>query len=396
MNGGDVRLAVVMPDRNVISESFIHAHIDGLFDHPIEIWGFPRPLFVGAGNTVLSSGPLLLARALQAVTNMGMERAAAAVGRRIPSRWYDGQVATFLRQSSVDVVLAEYAPTAAVISQACLASQIPLVVHFHGFDAYHEETLTELREPYQRLFQTAYRVVAVSNHMLGQLVSLGCPEERIVLNPYGVDMRQFEGAQPKEAPPLLLALGRFVEKKGPLLTLRAFARVRIDEPHARLVMLGEGPLRDRCIELARDFGIEDSIDFPGSVDHVDVAEWMRKARCFVQHSLRAEDGDSEGTPVAVLEAASCGLPVVSTRHGGIADAIVDGTGGFLVDEGDVDGMADRLLQLVRDRELAARMGAAAQRHIEAKYSSEMSLGRLRQVLTEAAQSRGETSEQALH
>jgi glycosyltransferase involved in cell wall biosynthesis len=393
MNKNHVSLAVVLPDRNVVSESFIQAHIDGLFDHPIEIWGSPRPLNAGVGNAVISGGPLLLAQALRVVTKMGTERAVAAVGRRLPTRCYDAQIAAFLRRSSVDVVLAEYAPTAAVVSQACSVSRTPLVVHFHGFDAYHEQTLTELREPYHRLFQTAYRVVAVSNHMFGQLVNLGCPEARIVLNPYGVDTRQFVGARPKEAPPLLLALGRFVEKKGPLLTLRAFARVQLEEPTARLVMLGEGPLRDRCIALAREFGIEGSIDFPGSVDHVDVATWMRRARCFVQHSLRAEDGDAEGTPVAVLEAASCGLPVVSTWHGGIADAVVDGAGGFLVSEGDVDGMADCLLRLVRDPELAARMGAAGRRHIEVHYSSEVSLDRLRQVLTEAAQSRGATSEE---
>jgi glycosyltransferase involved in cell wall biosynthesis len=114
---------------------------------------------------------------------------------------------------------------------------------------------------------------------------------------------------------------------------------------------------------------------------------MRRARCFVQHSKRAEDGDSEGTPVAVLEASSCGLPVVSTKHAGIVDAVVNGVGGFLVEEGDVDKMADHLLRLVRDSELAARMGSAGRRHIEANYSLTKSLDCLRQVVTEAASSR---------
>jgi glycosyltransferase involved in cell wall biosynthesis len=111
---------------------------------------------------------------------------------------------------------------------------------------------------------------------------------------------------------------------------------------------------------------------------------MRRARCFVQHSLRAADGDSEGTPVAILEASSCGLPVVSTLHAGIIEAVRDGESGFLVDEGDVDGMAAHMLRLVREPELAAKMGAAGRQHIEANYSSDKSLGRLRLVLQEAA------------
>jgi glycosyltransferase involved in cell wall biosynthesis len=76
--------------------------------------------------------------------------------------------------------------------------------------------------------------------------------------------------------------------------------------------------------------------------------------------------------------------VVSTRHTGIVEAVQDGVSGFLVDEGDVDGMAKHMLRLVREPELAARMGAAGRRHIEANYSSQKSLGRLRSILAEAA------------
>jgi colanic acid/amylovoran biosynthesis glycosyltransferase len=225
----------------------------------------------------------------------------------------------------------------------------------------------------------------VSNHMRARLVNLGSPAGRTLSNPCGVDVDRFQGARPAESPPLLLALGRFVEKKGPTLTLRAFALVQAEEPQARMVMLGDGPLRDACIELARDLGLDQQVQFPGSIDHEDVVSWMRRARCFVQHSLRAADGDSEGTPVAVLEASACGLPVVSTKHGGIVDAIVDGVSGLLVDEGDIDGMAEHMLRLLRDPELADGMGAAGRRHMMANYSSSSSLERLRTVLFEEAQ-----------
>ena len=234
------------------------------------------------------------------------------------------------------------------------------------------------------MFLAAHRVVSVSNHMVHQLECLGCPTERIFLNTYGVDLNLFDSARPERVGPLFLALGRFVEKKGPLLTLKAFAEVAKTETAARLVMLGDGPLRQRCVEFARDLEIDNQVEFPGVVDHEEAAGWMRRARCFVQHSLQAENGDSEGTPVALLEASSSGLPIVSTKHGGIPDAVVDGVGGFLVEEGDFDGMARHMLCLARDPTLAGSMGAAGRRHIEAHYSLEQSLDRLRQVLREAA------------
>jgi colanic acid/amylovoran biosynthesis glycosyltransferase len=378
------RLGIIIPERNVFSESFIGAHIDGLFDDPLVVWGSPRPLFHGHGEGLLAGLWAAAAKVLAVGRGMTASRAQGAVGRRLPDTVYSRVLARFLQRADVEVVLAEYGPTAVAIMDACSIVRIPLVVHFHGFDAYQEETLTSMREPYENLFRSASRVVVVSKHMLAHLLSLGSPAKRTVCNPCGVDVDRFQGARPGTAPPLLLALGRFVEKKGPALTLRAFARVHDEEPQSRLVMLGDGPLRDECVDLARQLGVDQMVNFPGSVGHDEVVGWMRRARSFVQHSLRAANGDSEGTPVAVLEASSSGLPVVSTRHGGIVDAVEDGVSGFLVDEGDVDGMAMHMLRLVRDPELAERMGVAGRRHIEANYSSQKSLGRLRSILAEAA------------
>jgi glycosyltransferase involved in cell wall biosynthesis len=379
------QLAVVTPELEVMSESFIGAHIEGLLDEAKVIWGSPRPLFLGDGEGVLSGLPGALAHVLGLGWRMTPMRAHGAVGRRLPEQFYALQLARFLHLSQIDVVLAEYGTTAVEIMEACSISGTPLVVHFHGFDAYQEQTLSEMREPYRDLFRIAKKIVVVSNHMLAHLLNLGSPAERTVCNPCGVNVERFQGAEPEVAPPLLLALGRFVEKKGPALTLEAFSLVHADEPQTQLVMLGDGPLRDECIDRARKLGIDRHVRFPGGVDHKEVVVWMRQARCFVQHSLRASDGDSEGTPVAILEASACGLPVVSTKHGGIIDAVIDGTTGLLVDEGEVEDMAEQMLRLVRDPGLAATLGAAGRRHMVDNYSAEKSLSRLRGVLLDAVE-----------
>jgi glycosyltransferase involved in cell wall biosynthesis len=112
---------------------------------------------------------------------------------------------------------------------------------------------------------------------------------------------------------------------------------------------------------------------------------MKQARAFVQHSVTASHGDSEGTPVAILEAGAIGLPVVSTRHGGIKDVVVEGQTGFLVEEGDVQGMAERMLCLARDASLAERLGCNARNRICAEFSMENSIDNLSRIMKNAVE-----------
>ena len=95
---------------------------------------------------------------------------------------------------------------------------------------------------------------------------------------------------------------------------------------------------------------------------------MRRARVFVQHSRTAEDGDEEGCPVSVMEAQLCGLPVVSTRHGGIPDVVVDQQTGRLVEEGDRPAMAEAMALLVDQPDLAAAWGTAGQLRAQARFT----------------------------
>jgi glycosyltransferase involved in cell wall biosynthesis len=159
-------------------------------------------------------------------------------------------------------------------------------------------------------------------------------------------------------------VGRFVAKKGPLLTIRAFAAALKQLPPGqasglRLVMVGDGPLLGSARELVRELALADQVHFPGLCSPAEVADRMRGCRAFLQHSLVAPDGDSEGSPVSVMEAQLSGLPVVSTRHAGIPEVVLEGETGLLVDEGDVAGMAEAIAWLAADLALAERLGRAA-------------------------------------
>ena len=196
------------------------------------------------------------------------------------------------------------------------------------------------------------------------LLELGAPAERLVVSPCGADAALFHGSTPGLAPPTFLAVGRFVAKKGPLLTIRAFAAALEQLPPGeaagvRLVMVGDGPLLPAARQLVHALGLQAQVQFPGLCSPAEVADRMRACRAFLQHSLVAPDGDSEGSPVSVMEAQLSGLPVVSTHHAGIPEVVLEGETGLLVDEGDVAGMAAAIARLATDPALAERLGRAA-------------------------------------
>ena len=213
-------------------------------------------------------------------------------------------------------MLAEYGPTGVAVMNSSLEAGVPFVVHFHGVDAYAQHILDKYGMLYKHMFTRARAVIAVSYEMEQQLLALGAPREKLFYNPYGVDTSLFSGADPASAAPFFVAAGRFVDKKAPHLTLIAFRTVVESRSKARLMMIGDGPLLEACKQLARALGIAGQVQFPGSLSHWDVAITMRRARAFVQHSLITTYGDSEGTPVAILESRGPQDSQLVARHHG--------------------------------------------------------------------------------
>ena len=163
-------------------------------------------------------------------------------------------------------------------------------------------------------------------------------------------------------------MGRFANKKAPYLTIMAFDLVVKVHPDAELIVAGDGPLIDTCINLSKQFKIDNHIKFVGIVDGEKAMQLMEDSICFVQHSITAQNGDMEGTPVAILEACAAGLPVVSTRHAGISDVIIHGETGYLCEEGDIQAMSKYMSELASDFDKAKQMGENARTFVIANYS----------------------------
>ena len=384
MNKSDIKVCVTLPSQLGYSETFLQAHVDNLSTALNYLQDFPIDIEDVFPDQSHASWTEQLVHILRIRWH-----------RYFVNQIKEIRVRNFLRKKDIDLVLAEYGMTGIGAATVCKELNIPLVVHFHGYDAYQTDVLNRHQRAYQKIFDHASAIIAVSKHMKEQLVMLGAPAGKIFYNPYGVDIAKFKQAPILASPPQAISVGRFVEKKAPYLTILAFKKVLKNLPEARLVMVGTGPLHDICSKLIEALHIGYAVELTGALGHDKVAALMQQSRVFVQHSLVPASGDSEGTPVSILEAGAAGLAVVSTKHAGISDVVIHGKTGFLVDEGDIDGMSEHLHKLLSNPELATEMGQNAREFISERFSMERSIGELRNILENCLNCRRGTRKQSL-
>ena len=186
---------------------------------------------------------------------------------------------------------------------------------------------------------------------------------RMILN--GAHLERFLNApaRPGSALPRVRfgIAARLVEAKDHFTLLRAFAAVVAEVPGAELHIAGDGALRDRLESFARELSLADRVIFLGALP--DTAEFLSQLDIFVLSSL------SEGLPLALLEAMAAGLPVVSTRAGGVEEAAVDGKNAYLVAPGDSDALAQAMIRMAREPDLA-RMGALGRQIVQDRFRIE--------------------------
>ncbi len=377
---GENATCIIAPNADQYSETFIRSHAERLPTTIRFLNGDAYSFIRDDGKPLLPILPLRR-RAIRYVLRRGLGLD--------ENHFSERAFIKFVRESKIKAVLAEYGQTGVAVMDVCNRAKIPLIVHFHGYDAYSQPVINAYSEKYAQLFQQCAAIIAVSQSMMKQLIALGAPEKKIYLNPYGVDLSLFNKSDTENSPPLFVAVGRFVDKKAPHLTLLAFEKVLRSFHDARLIMVGEGSLQESCKQLSTVLKIDKYVSFPGALPHETVAQLLRNARGFIQHSIRTSYGDMEGTPVAILEAGASGLPVVSTKHGGITEAVIRNQTGFLVEEGDVEGMAEYILKLARDPKLAGTMGSAARTHIQSNYSMDKSIANLWSIIENAINGRSQ-------
>jgi glycosyltransferase involved in cell wall biosynthesis len=356
-NDSRPNIAIVNINKQKYTETFINELLPLINFNVYYLHGGELPLYDHEDRHFLSGRGSLQALALVLESVFQLKH----------KHYVENSIATYLQTKKIDLVLAEFGPVGAQMFPVTRDLGLPLIVYFHGYDAFHEPTWAANDSSYQNLFREADRILVVSKSMAEKLGRSGALEEKLVHLPAFVNLNLFPYRDRSAFPPRFIAVGRFAETKSPHLTILAFKKVVEAVPGATLVMIGKGgggELFEACLILTRALGLEDRITFKGVMTHADVAEEMAQARVFVQHSVTApETGDREGKPVAIMEAMSSGLPVIATRHSGIDELITNEVDGLLVEEYDLEAMAQAMIQLATNDSLVSTLGKNASNRI---------------------------------
>lgn len=366
-----MKIAILSPNDTEKAETFIQNHVNNLPFEKVVIYGGSKPHLVK--NHIPGRYQKLYFATLGQVKNKFRSKVKSF-------EYY--YLRRILIKEKVDVVFAEYLITGAEAVDVCEELKIPIVAIALGYEISTFAILKKYEIKYRKLFQYAANIIVVSEHMKKNLLALDCPIDKIIYSPAGPKEDFFE-IVPKFQKHQLLAVGRFVNKKAPHLTLLAFQKVLLEMPDTTLVMAGGGQLLNACRDLVHVLNMQKSVSFVGKISPEQHKELLKESYMFVQHSKIAESGDSEGTPVAILEASAAGLPVVSTVHAGIPNVVNDGITGLLSEERDIDTMANNMVCLLNNSDLAKQMGVAGKEHVKKHFSLERHIETLQKVLNEA-------------
>ncbi len=294
-----------------------------------------------------------------------------------------GRLARDLRGFEPVVVHAHFGQSGPAALALAEALRIPLVVTFHGNDA--TITAAEARRSWrgreylrgrQRVIDRAALFIAVSEFIRSRLLAQGYPEDKVVTHHNGIDVDYFSRRSPQREP-IVVFVGRFVEKKGCEYLLRALGRLAGQGQPVRGVLLGDGPLRPELERVAHETGA--NVEFKGFLPLAEVRDWLGRASLVAVPSVTAANGDSEGLPTVILEAQAMGTPVVATRHAGNAEGLAEGRSALLVDESDVQGLADAIRYFMDSPQAVEAFGAAGRAFVTANFSIASQVTGLEQV-----------------
>ena len=297
-----------------------------------------------------------------------------------------------LRQRHPALVHAHFAIDAAAALPLQGQLHIPLVVTLHGYDATLADD--ELRtyaagriflRRRSELRARARFFICVSDHIRRHAMERGVPEEKLRTLPIGVDLNFFapDPLRSRDLDPIVLFVGRLVEKKGCAHLIHAMSQIEARYPAAKLLIVGDGPLLDPLRALARAWLRR--CTFLGSQPPSVVRDLMYRSSVLAVPSIVAPSGDSEGLPINLCEAQAIGLPIAAFDGPGVSEAVVAGETALLVPTGDEGALAQAISCILSDTALAKRLATAGRLRAEQHFSLEKQTARLEDLYTEALQ-----------
>jgi glycosyltransferase involved in cell wall biosynthesis len=263
-----------------------------------------------------------------------------------------------IARESPSLIHAHFGTDACEVMPLARALEIPLVVSLHGYDiTFQDHHLPRLYLRRRNVLKTrAARFICVSDFVRKCALAKGFPEEKLVVHYTGIDTDFFRADPSVPRSPIVLFVGRLVSSKGCEYLIRAMACVQQVMPATKLVVIGDGPLRQALEQEAA--ALLQNFDFLGVQEPAVVRQLMSRSTVFSCPCIVTPAGDEETFGMVFAEAQAMGLPVVSCANGGIPEVVAHEQTGFFVPQRDFQALAARLLLLLQNQSLWKRFSEA--------------------------------------
>lgn len=248
------------------------------------------------------------------------------------------------------------------------------------------------RKSISKNFERAEKVITISNFTKERLIEIGIPEKKIAVIHPGVDPAKFNPERSSseirrrfnlENKRVILTVSHLVKRKGHHNVLKALPQVLEKVPHLIYLIVGKGKEEEALREMVRDLKLEDKVIFAEEIKEEEIPLYYTACDVFIMPSYQIKKkGDVEGFGIAYLEANACGKPVIGGRSGGVPDAIIDGETGLLVDPLNINQIAEALIKLLTNPELARRMGEKGRERIEKELNWQKVAEKIRGIIKE--------------
>lgn len=274
------------------------------------------------------------------------------------------------REFRFDVIHAHWIVPQGVVAavlRAWFRSTPPVLVTSHGGDLYalRGRILERLK---RWVLRRADAVTVVSDAMREYCEQQGIAPDRIIVQSMGVDLEsKFTPGDSETARDGLIFVGRLVEKKGVSFLIEAVSILAERYPALTLTIVGDGPLRVSLEALTRKLGVEDRVQFAGSVVNEEVPDHLRGAKISVMPSVVAASGDQEGLGLVAVEALGCGCAVVAFDLPAVRDTIINGKTGLMAEPENAADLADKIAMLLDDDGLRRDLADGGRRYAAGKF-----------------------------
>ena len=318
------------------------------------------------------------ARYLQVLWGVLKRRRGGALKRFLQA----GYIAPRLRQHGITHVHAHFASSATSVALYLnRLADISYSFTAHAKDIYSDSVRADVLE---RKLQAARFAVTVSEFNCKHLAGLR-GAERLVRIYNGLDLEQFaRSTVAPSTPPLILGVGRLVEKKGFDHLVRAAAILKQSHYPFRCQIVGKGPLEGALRDLIERLDVADCVELTGPMVREDLLDLYPRASVFVAPCVVGSDGNRDGLPTVLIEAMALGVPVISTDVTGIPELVRHDETGLLVPQHDPDVLACAIRRVLDDRQTAGRLAEAGRALIEREFDLQTNVGQLRALFEKEA------------